>query len=358
MTRLRVVKPYSGEAAGAERARVNPLELISRPIFLSDDGKPLPGYPRWQSPKEKIGGCSPKDFREFYATKPLFVVGGFELIVSLGLVPAWYCEKQTRAEAKSLIKSRKWDKLLADLQGKENSDDDLFGQAAIREFLTFSPPVQRWDHDEREDLEPTSDGRVDLPVATGLDVKKFAHQQMTMRRKHCLRLRKAIEFIVLTEALLRYRFGRGKSLKRFARATGLSESRAYPEVVWDYLWIEPVHYCVSAPARPEDIEAIIRRHDLIDHFREVSGQAPGALYWAIRGVPGKYRTIAAACEVLNLAYAGLAAANVRSVLPSEYKDKMKILDDPAAKLQHQAEVELMPELGPPPRLPHSLVRAG
>lgn len=344
MPRLRIVKALSGEAAGAERALQNPLELMSRPIFLPADGKPLPGHARWEWPKEKINGCHPKDFREFYATKPLFVVGGFQLIVELGLMPAWYCHKQTRAEAKSLIKARKWGKLFASLQSKENSGDDLFGQAAIREFLAFSPVVQRWDRDDAND----ENDAADIAVKTAVDVKRFAQHQVRERRKHCLRLRKAIEFIVLTEAILRYRFSKGKSLRRFARATGLSEHRAYPEVVWDYLWIEPAHYCVSTTARPEDVDIIMGRQDVIERFKDQSGQAGGALYWALKGAPGKYRTISAACEVLNDVYPGLARASLRTVPPPEYKDKMKILDEDA-KLQYKAEIEFLPELGPLPK---------
>jgi hypothetical protein len=340
MSRLRVVKPFSGEAAGAERALKNPLELISRPIYLANDDRSL-RRPRWEWPHEKINGYSPKDFKEFYATKPLFVVGGFRLIVKLGLVPAWYCHKQTRAEAKHLIKSRKWGHLLSDLQSKENGHDDLFGQASIREFLAYSPPVRRWDEDDEEEASDTPG----VPRSPD-DVKKFVQHQMGVRKRHCLRLRKAIEFIVLTEAMLRYRFSKGKSLGRFSKLTGLPETRAYPEFVWDYLWIEPAHYCVSAPARPQDIEEIMKRRELVDRFRELSGQAPGALYWAIRGAPGKYRTMAAASDVLNLAYPGLATARVRSVLPEEYKEKMRILDDAHAPMAYQAEIEFLPELGP------------
>ena len=348
MSRLRVVKPFSGDAAGAERALKNPLELISRPIFVAGNDGHHSRYARWEWPREKFNGYSFKDFKEFYATRHLFVIGGFRLIVELGLVPAWYCHKQTRAEARHLIKARKWGDLLADLQGKENSEDDLFGQAAIREFLSYSPPVRRWEESDDEE-EPEANGQADVAFKDRDDVSKFVRRQMAMRRKHCLRLRKAIEFIVLTEAMLRYRFSKGKSLGRFARTTGLSQDRAYPEVVWDYLWIEPAHYCVSAPARHDDIDFIMKREDLIDRFRDASGQARGALYWAIRGVPGKYRTVVAACEVLNAAYADLAPATVRSVLPEEYKDKMKILDDEHAKLQYQAEIEFLPELGPAPK---------
>ncbi len=347
-TRLRWLKPLSGDAEGAKRALKNPLELISRPIFLASNGKALPGLARWEWPKEKIDGCHPKDFKEFYATQPLFVVGGFRFIVKLGLVPAWYCHKQTRAEAKRLIKSRKWGKLFKSLQGKENSDDDLFGQAAIREFLAFSPPVHRWDEDGDDDDADDADDFSNVVVKTPEEVKTFVQLQIRMRQEHCLRLRKAIEFIVLTEAILRIRLRKGKLLGRFAKATGLPEHRAYPEIVWDYLWIEPAHYCVSVPARAEDIEAIMRRKEWVDQFQEQSGQRLGALYWALKGAPGKFRTISAACEVLNGVYAGLAKAAPRSVLPSEYKHKMKILDEDA-KLEYNAENEFIPELGPRPK---------
>jgi hypothetical protein len=84
---------------------------------------------------------------------------------------------------------------------------------------------------------------------------------------------------------------------------------------------------------------------LRDRFVDASKQLPGALYYALKGAPGKYRTISAACEVLNSVYSGLGRAAPRTVLPFEFDDKMKIFDEDA-RLEYQKEMEFLPELGP------------
>ena len=100
-----------------------------------------------------------------------------------------------------------------------------------------------------------------------------------------MRLRKAIEFIVLTEAILRYRFKKKRSLRRFSRATGLSADQAYPEIVWDYLWVEPINLCVSSPARNEDLEAIMEQV----RSGTVGPSQPKSMPAAAKGMPTRLR---------------------------------------------------------------------
>ena len=335
MSRLAKVKAFSGQAGGASEAIRNPRVLLSRPLYLQPSGKPLPDHERWEWPREGAEETSQKDFKKYGATKNLVVLGGFQFIVEMGLVPSWYCDDQTRREAKKLIKDRNWEDLLEELQGKENSSDDLFGQNALHEFFAYSPPVER-----NEDGDTRRRAKSKSPAGIG-------EERLLMRKRHTLRLRKAIEFIVLTEAILAYRFSKHRSLKRFARVTGLPESQAYAEVAWDYLWIEPAFYCISAPPRPEDVKAIMARKELTTRFLEESGQKPGALYFVLKGAPGKHRTIAAACSICNEVYTGLTKAAPRTILPHEYKERMKVFEE-KTKIDYRAQMEFAPEMGPIP----------
>ncbi len=334
MARLDLVRPFSGQASGREEALVDPRTLISRPIFLQEDGTPLKDRERWQLPSSPVRDTTPDKFRKFVGSKNLFVIGGFQFVVEMGLLPSWYCDEATRRDAKKIIEARKWTPILEDLKGRENNSDDIFGQTAIHEFFAHSPNVKR---DE------------DGPVRTkSLSPKQTAERRLGIRNKHPLRLRKAIEFLVLTEAILAYRFKTGKSLRRFAFATGLAENGAYPEIVWDYLWIEPVHYCVSAAARTDDVKQIMTRAELVARFRAGSGQDAGALFYTLQGAPGKFRTIAAACDVLNAVYPGLAKAIPTTVLPDEFGRKMDVFKLKTS-FAYQAGAEYVPELGPEPR---------
>jgi hypothetical protein len=87
------------------------------------------------------------------------------------------------------------------------------------------------------------------------------------------------------------------------------------------------------------------RPELMTRFREASGQKPGALYWVLKGAPGKWQTISAACDVLNSVYSNLAKAVPTTVLPREHKSKMGIYQ-PVGPSQYLGEMEFLPEIGP------------
>ena len=332
MARLAFTTPFSGQAEDAHTALTDPRVLISRPVFLHPNGTPLANAARWALPNMTVDGNKPDSFKDFLAERSLFVIGGFQFIVEMGLKATWYCHDATRHDARRLIHQRGWSNIFTELKGHENKADDLFGQGSIHEFFQNSPAIL-----------PEEDAAVAKPKV--LSPKEAGAKRLLMRKKHILRLRKAIEFVVLTEAILAYRFKKGYSKNRFYQATKLPTAvLPYPEVVWDYLWFEPAHYCVSTPARSEDIREILNRQELVTRFREASGQRDGALYWTLQGAPGKYKTIAATCTVLNAVYSGLAQTNVRTALPNEYRQKLKLFDEKAS-IAHIADIEFIPELG-------------
>lgn len=324
---------HRGNAGDAEAAlKTDPREMVSRPAYLGRDGRPLPNLKRWEMPRQNVEGCSVREFRKYIAEQSLFVVGGFQFIVELGLRAQWYNNDATRNDAKILIHERKWGKILEELKGKENNANDLFGKKAINEFFATCPPVKRGD-----DIEGPAIAQ--LPADAG-------QRQFAIRLRHPLRLRKAIEFIIITEAILRYRFSKARTLDRFSRLTGLAPNSAYPEVVWDYLWIEPALYRVSVLTAPEHVVDIMNRHELVTRFTQQSGQLPGALYWILKGAPGKWRTVSAACEVLNSVFSeGMTQAAPMTVLPNEYRSRIGLLK-PRAIPDYQRQPEYIPELGP------------
>jgi hypothetical protein len=327
-----------GEAGNSRDAlRDDPRTLVSRPVFLGRDGKPLLGLKRWEMPRKDVDGCAVKDFKRYIAERSLFVIGGFHLVVELGLRAQWYNHDATREDAKKIIHDRKWAPVLNELKGKENNASDLFGKNAINAFFATCPPVKR-------------DNGAEMPkVALPKDPGK---RQFAIWLEHPLRLRKAIEFVIMTEAILAYRFKIGRSRDRFGSLTGLPPAAAYPEFVWDYMWIEPILYRVSVLVDPEHVRNIVDRQELVDRFTEQTGQAKGALYWILRGLPGKWPTVAAACNILNSVLGNvLTQAVPMTVLPNEHRSRIGLLEA-RAKPDYRMQPENIWELGPDrPALP-------
>ena len=333
---------FRAEAADADHVLApggDPRSLVSRPVYLDRDGQSLPTLARWEMPDVEVDGTSPDEFKRYLAETRLFVVGGLRFIVGLGLKAQWFAHHATREDAQKLIRARGWDKILHDLRTKENNYRDMFDPRSINDFFTTCPPGKRDDDYE--------------PIEHQTSPSEELRRNLDVRKRHPMRLRKAIEFIVLTEAILRYRFSHGMSLRRFSELTGLSPQRAYPEVVWDYLWIEPVHYCVSAPAAPDHIDRIMAQQPLVERFSALSGQRGGALYFLLMGAPGKWHSVRPACEVLSEVYSGFARVVPTTIPPHEYKFRMELFDDRKRREQLR-RVEYIPELGPEPFFPARL----
>lgn len=331
MSRLARISPFSGQAAGFDVARSNPLELVSRDLYLGPDGKPIEGLDRWAMPEKKTEGVKGDVFQRHWKADPLVVIGGFEFLKEIGAIATWLTNDQTRKEAALLIEQRGWVDLLGKLgvQGKEASPTDLFGKAAINDFLKHSPDVRR-------------DASIRSRVA--LSPSQRATHLVDSRRKHCLRLRKAVEFVTLIEAALRYRYSTDRTKNRTHRYTAIDPEDVYPEVVWDVLWFEPINYTLSFLPNAENFPYVLENEAVVQDFVDRSGQRPETLWWMMKGLPGKHRTVSAAADACHAAL-GNAKPIVTTVDPSEYRKRMKLLTQ-KTKRETKLGVETIVEPGP------------
>ena len=139
----------------------------------------------------------------------------------------------------------------------------------------------------------------------------------------------------MTEAVVHWRITQGESRKRFADFLGEADG-ASAELdarrVYDVMWVEPVVYTIWPNVRePRDVEAqnILASNGLRAQFMEMAGQKNvGALYWILQGVPGRLKTVLAACAVCN-SYYGEQAAKCRPVTisPREFETLKKKIDN-------------------------------
>lgn len=333
MVRLNKLRDFSGEAGGMEEALHNPLSLISRPLYLDSEGLPDPNLQRWEFPTRDVQNGTAQDYARHKKSDAIVVVGGFEFIVELGVIPRWLVDDATRHDAGNLLRERGLVPLLEDLavKGRE-SGLDLFGKASLHEWFKYSPRVMR------------DESRLShLPLHGSKKVTaRFLTEQ---RRRHPIRLRKAIELFTLFEAALRYRFSTGRTINRASNYTGLPSDEIYPEVIWDVLWLEPINYVMSVSPVKEHIPTIMDNARYLEYFRELCGEGAGALYWAMKGVPSKYPTIQAACKVCNEAYGrDFPPSNVTSVPPREFKKRLKEIND-KSKNEYKLTMERAPEMG-------------
>lgn len=331
MPRLERISPFSGSAAGYEAALDNPLELVSRDLYLDDLGKPMEGLQRWEMPNKKIGDIRGNVFQRHRSADPLVVIGGFEFLKELGVVASWFANDATRTDAKKLIEQRGWNKTLDGLsaKGREHNVNDLFGKGAINDFLKHSPDVRR-------DMNTRS--RADMSRADR------ANHIIASRTKHVLRLRKAIEFVTLVEAILAYRYSTDRTKRRTRNYTGIDIDHVYPHIVWDVLWFEPVNYTLSYLPNKENFSIVLENAAVMQTFVEDSGQLPEALWWIMNGLPGKHRTVAAAAKAVYSALNN-APPHVTTVSPTEYKVRMKLLSEKVSK-DRKLAVESVVEPGP------------
>ena len=331
MARLKQIQTFSGRAAGFEAVESNPLELVSRDLYLDENGNMLDGLERWKLPERKIGDVKKKDFQRHWTANPLVVIGGFEFLVELGVIATWLVNDATRADARKLIEKRDWDKFLEPLgvKGKEPNAQDLIGKGSINDFLKHSPDVRRESH---------------LRSRASFNQRERADHVFNSRMKHCLRLRKAIEFITLVEAALAIRYKGNRTMNRTRNYTGIDKADVSPEIVWDVLWLEPANYTMSHLPGPENYSYVLDNQAVVQNFVEQSGQVAETLHWIMDGVPGKFRTVKAAVDACNKAL-GNAPAVVTSIKPGDYRKRMKLLDPKVSRVRKNG-VEMIVEPGP------------
>ena len=282
MVRSKVlIAQFSGLAASGNEALVDPARLIARPLYIpKDDDPPLDVSP-WELIANPALHPQREEFEKLLRRRAIFVPGGTEFVLEMGLVPVWFTNDASRSDAIKAIDRRGWRDLFNYLSFKE-ADDDIFGKAAVQAYANTLPPVRR-DSDQapdRRELKP-------------LEVWK----------QHKLRLRKVIEYIGLVEQIVGWRLTRGESTNRFNGITGLEGRPEQAEAVWSHFWIEPVLYVPEPPARGiKDIMKIMESPDLVQRFIGATGESAGALYWSLRGVPSKFTTVEAVCVILDAFY--------------------------------------------------------
>lgn len=353
MPKLDRVVNFSGDAKGRDEALANPLELLSAPLHLDQNGAALPDLAKWELPKERqdsesgditaqeekwtlenIGEGDEADdtFLKHLCGDRLVVLAPFNFIIELGVLPSWLTDKATRKDAEEIIAERNLWPLLEGLsaKGKENNKRDLIGQAAIYDFFRHSPEVRR-----EKSVSVTPD-----------TTRAIGRHAVETRVKHCLRLRKAIELIILIEAALKYRYPNGKSLNRTNNYTGVPTELITHDLIWDILWLEPVNRIISSPPRPGDIPAIMEDSALLEEFQESTGQQPGALKLILEGLPGKTKTVQAACEVVNRKYSDLPPSVPTSANPVDFSSAGKVFRSHKDEVDIAQQVELIPEFGP------------
>jgi hypothetical protein len=307
----------------------NPLRLISTPLYLPRENQPAHNLRPWEFPeddkKPKNEKRSEDRFQTLLATQKAFIVGGLGFVVRMGLLASWYRDDKIRDNAIAIIKANGLRRILRSLRDRETGEDRIFGKGEISRFFATLPPVERDEAEARDREQLTS---------------------IQSRLGHALRLRKAVEFVALTEAVVRWRFEIGESKARFESITGIEPNGPDAAAhVWNYLWIEPVLYVIDPEPRPPDIQAITQNERIALAFSNDSGQSRGALYWALRGVPGKRKTIDAASEACNRFY-GRNAPKTRTVTcePEKFGERVNLLREQrrGVGLQFPGDVEYLP----------------
>jgi hypothetical protein len=328
MARLAVIAAESGHASGREESAANPLCLISRRLYVPRAHDPHLMIERWRLPTDPRDHGSAAQFEALLRSRRAFIVGGLQLVIELGLLPTWYRDDNRRAEALALIDERNWRPILQRLADRE-SDNGIFGKSEIPKFFSTFPPVRRADAGTPR-------------IRRDDDAAPFR-----IWNEHRLRLRKAIEFIALTEAILRWRFSISESVGRFKDLTGHFPEDNDGLYVLDHLWIEPIIYVIEPLPREADIPRIMGNHAIVSAFRLACGQPAGALYWALRSVPCKLPTAEAAAAACNAFYGnGAAECAVVTVKPEEYMQRVALTGKRNHLPAYAREIEHLPQLGP------------
>jgi hypothetical protein len=298
MTRSDPVKKFSAQADSHEKCLEDPRRAISRTLYVPRQNGPAMTLERWKLPIRDAVTREQQDFDKLLRNDRVFVVGGMQFVIDLGLAAAWVNDQNRRAEALDLIRSRNWEQHLDKLWDGRDPPDNLIGQETVQKIFRSLPSAQRAHFN-------AGSGNGALSPKERWDFQ-------------LVRLRKAVELITLIEATVAHELAHGRLADVFTRVTNRPASAATAETdalaVWDYLWIEPVLFQLVNGPREADITSILDNPRYLAQFRNDSGQwlgentaeadrlARGVLYWVFRGTPGKWRTIEAAANLVNAIY--------------------------------------------------------
>jgi hypothetical protein len=319
---------YSGLADDRDLALDEPRALVSYALYSPRGEEPKLTLERWEFPGDEAQHESAAEFEKLLRSRKAFVLGGTQFVVEMGLVADWYRDDETRQEATDLLQSRGLGPLLHSLRDKENGADAIFGKKALSEYIGTLPKLKR-------------DG------ADAKGSKRLSNRELYT--EHLLRLRKVIEFITLTEVVVRRRLRAGKSQKRFEAFTGLSgkdENNAL--YVWDHMWIEPVIFVVDPLPRKRDIRKMIGTERIARAFEQATSHPRGALAWPLLGVPCKRATAQAAAAACNSHYGPDAEqTDVVTARPAEFRESLQRLRKERDFTEYVKDIERIWSLGPP-----------
>ncbi len=273
------------------------------------------------------------------------MVGGLNLVVELGFPADWYNQNDVRGEALDLIKDRGWQPILDSISIPQDRSESVIGKETVSNLFRTMPRVKRRIAEETGD--------------------RVARDPFVLWDSHCLRLRKAIEFILLTEVVLRSRLRRGKTQRRYHEYTGVEPSISSPERdaerVWDMMWLEPLSFQIENLPRDVDITAILNDTNIVQAFRNESGQGvasdaaeadfrtKGVLHWALKGGCGKFRTIEAAANAATKFHPNGAPSRAVTLNTADFRDRSKLRERHETPSQYETIFEDVRELGDPTR---------
>ena len=314
---------WRGDAGTANDCAANPLVAISYSLMLGANGNDCPTW------DEVVGATQFHRLYEYcklVRVKRAFAVGGLQLVIDCGLKNEWYRDDANRADAMKLILDRGVRPLLNNIADKD-SPDSIFGKNELRKWFKHFPDVKREDSDRPSE------------IATA----------RATRREFPLRLRKAIEFIYLTEAVLAHRFKQNETRNRFADVTGFQPTGPQDAVrVWDYMWIEPLLYRVSPPARATDASRIVdKQHSTANTFSETTEQHVNVLHSALLGVPVRFDTALGTARACDDFYKPNGADTfVTSIEPGDFDGGNEVLSNHSAISTGSSYVENIVQLTP------------
>lgn len=325
-TRPAQMREWRGEDRRDDDCVTDPLLAISHRLILGEQNI---HRPTWHEVVAAEGISPLVDYAKLVRTKRVFAIGGLQLVIECGLVNDWYRNDANRLEALRLIETR-GHRALLDKLGDKDPEGGIFGKNDLRGYFSYFPQVRR---------------------TNGSQAVKEPPGPRTIRKEFPLRLRKALEFLFLTEAVLRWRFDIKETGERFRELTGHTVTGPDDaRLIWKYMWIEPLLFVLDPLPREPDV-ARIGAQELAntDRFRDACGQHPSVLGSILRGVPGSHNVTAAAAAACDRFYTPHAASTAVVSVPYAQHDKRldRLQDNPLFK-EGAAAIENIVQLTPHP----------
>lgn len=300
MSRAQKTVKLAGQAGDlSSGALQNPLNLISQPLYLDQDGQSDPDLQRWEMPAVDKEDGAATSFSTHLSKDAIVVIGGYDLFQVINVKPNSLRDNVFRNEAANLMVARGIEPIRDKLKYRESSisdltpekaGDSLIGKGKISRFFAHSPST------------------TDSGLTNGGDIGESRAQR---RKYHPLRVRRAIDLITTLEVYVEHRLSlknEGPILRTaLSEYMAIDEKDVSGEKLWDWFWLEPVHYVVNLRIPAKQAHMFAQNPGLCAEFksRVKSNVGFGALYWFFRGVPGKYANVKAACDAHNVVFQGI-----------------------------------------------------